>query len=106
MKKENYRAERQFTGKVGAGVALFDAGWLVWGTVFKEKHGAPPLGFSGAFMRDFMGETPQLSFSLCSLTPTNCLPWVIRKTTQLSIFNYAARQQQQQLFTWKSHITH
>lgn len=38
MKKEYYRAEREFTGKVGAEVALFEAGQLVWGTVFKGKH--------------------------------------------------------------------
>lgn len=56
MKKEYYRAEREFTGKVGTEVPLFEAGWLVWGTVFNRKHRDAPLGFSGAFMSDLMGE--------------------------------------------------
>lgn len=54
---------REFTGKVGAGVSLFEAGWLVWNAAFKEKYWAPPLGFSGAFMPDFIGEAPLLPFN-------------------------------------------
>jgi len=41
MKKENYRAEREFTGKVGAGVALFEAGWLIWRAVLKNNRALP-----------------------------------------------------------------
>lgn len=63
MKKENYTAGREFTGKVGAGVPPFEVGWLVWGTVYTEKHRAPPLGFSGAFMRGSIGEALQLPFN-------------------------------------------
>lgn len=49
MKKEYYRAEREFTGKVGTEVPLFEAGWLVWGTVFNRKHRDAPLGFLKGF---------------------------------------------------------
>lgn len=86
MKKEYYRDEREFIDKVGAEVALFEAGQLVWGIVFKGKHGDAPLGFLGAFMRDLVGGTPQLSFNTCSLIHTNCLPQMIRKTHKIVHF--------------------
>lgn len=86
MKKEYYRAEREFIDKVGAEVALFEAGQLVWGTDFKGKHRDAPLGFSGAFMSDLIGRTPQLSFSTGSLIHMNCLPQMMRKTQTIVHF--------------------
>lgn len=48
MKKENYRAEREFTSKAGAGAPLFEAGWLGLGGVLRRSR-ALPLGFLRKF---------------------------------------------------------